>query len=154
LVRDAAGAVTAKATSGWLAVDLAARRPKKVSGTEAEAFTRMKDYHALKEPPEKIPGIKTGETWKVRTAYFDIDLNRHVTATRYIDWMMDTFSPDFHQNRYPKTVSVNYIKETLPGEEITLLRRGNGEESFLFQGVKSSNGDVSFRGRIEFSSDG
>ncbi|MFP4384698.1 MAG: acyl-[acyl-carrier-protein] thioesterase [Spirochaetia bacterium] len=151
LVRDAEGTVTARATSGWLAVDLAARRPKKVSGTEAEAFTKLKNYHAIKEPPEKVADVTTGKSWKVKAAYFDIDLNRHVTATRYIDWMMDTFGSDFHENRYPKSISVNYIKEILPDQEITLFRRQAGEDNFLFQGVNDTTGNVSFRGRINFS---
>lgn len=151
LVRDAEGAVTARATSGWLAVDLTARRPKKVSGTEAEAFTRLKNHHAIKEPPKKLPEIKPEDSRTIKTSYFDLDLNRHVTATRYIDWMMDTFSPDFHENRYPKSISINYIKEILPEEEVILLRCGDGEKAFLFQGINSSTGNVSFRGRLEFS---
>jgi medium-chain acyl-[acyl-carrier-protein] hydrolase len=150
IVTDSDNNTAARATSGWLAVDLETRRPRKVEGAAADYFVHLKDTHALKEPPERLPRVDDGEVTEIKTSYYDIDLNRHVTATRYIDWMLDTFSPDFHEKNYPSRLSINYLRETLPGEKIRLFRKKTSEGSFLFQGNNVNTDTASFRGRIDF----
>ena len=113
-------------------------------------FVHLKHKHGLNEPPLKLSAIKDGKTFHVQTSYFDFDLNRHVTSTRYIDWMMDTFDPDFHKNNHPLKLSVNFMKETLPGDSIILTRSTANESAFSFEGVNLANKTVAFRGKIDF----
>jgi len=114
-------------------------------------FTFLKDKHALKDPPEKLSGTPEGEIFKVKSTYFDIDLNKHVTSTRYIDWMMDTFSADFLRKNYPKLLSINYVKETMPETDIEIIKASkNDKGEFLLDGVNSKTEKTSFRGKIIF----
>lgn len=150
IVRGENRKVIAKATTGWLAIDLKTKKPKRTEGKHMEIYVSLKDKQAIKEPPEKIQDADGGDTFKVNSTYFDIDLNGHVTSTRYIDWMMDTFPIDFHINNYPKKLSVNYIKETLPGNKIIIRSKQIKEKEYYFEGVGADNSKISFRGRIEF----
>ncbi len=150
LVKRKSGEIIAKATSGWLAIDVNTKRPKIVDGLYTGIFKHLKDKHALNEPPEKLSQQKAGEEFIINTTYFDIDLNKHVTSSRYIDWMMDTFPVDFHKNNYPWKISINYIKETMPGEKILLLRTQPNEKDFLFEGFHSSSSNSAYRGKLEF----
>lgn len=113
-------------------------------------FVHLKNKHGLNEPPVKLSTTKDGKTFHVQTSYFDFDLNRHVTSTRYIDWMMDTFDVDFHKNNLSRKLSVNFMKETLPGDSIILTRSSENDTVFSFEGVNQVNKTVAFRGKIDF----
>ncbi|MBK7094126.1 MAG: hypothetical protein IPH57_03330 [Saprospiraceae bacterium] len=87
---------------------------------------------------------------EIKTSYYDIDLNGHVTARRYIDWMMDTFEVEFHQNNFPKIVSINYLNEIWPGEIIQITRNIAGEKTYIFEGINKIRNTIAFRGKIGF----
>ncbi|MDA3893342.1 MAG: thioesterase [Salinivirgaceae bacterium] len=149
VVRNASGKIMAKATSGWLAIDIERRRPKVIEGSTSEIFSQLKEKHAIAQFPGKLMPVKQGDIFKNKARYSDIDLNQHVTATRYIDWMMDTFDIDFHKNNYPKKLVINYLKETLP-TEILKLTRSNCENVCSFEGENGTSSTKAFRGLIEF----
>jgi medium-chain acyl-[acyl-carrier-protein] hydrolase len=150
IVRDAQQQVVVRATSGWLAIDLETKRPKKIDDLHAEIFTSLKDKHGIEELPEKLSPITEGDVFEITSRYFDIDPNKHVTSTRYIDWMMDAVPLEVHRSGYPKKLSVNYLKETMPGETIKLIRQQGIDGQFFFEGINVSNNTNAFRGRIEF----
>jgi medium-chain acyl-[acyl-carrier-protein] hydrolase len=150
IVRDSEREIIARSTSGWLAIDLETRRIKKIEGIEAEHFTHLKDKHALPDTPGKIHPVDGGEKFEIRAGYFDIDLNGHVTTTRYIDWMMDTFDPEFHRNNFPRKLSLNLMKETMPGESISLVRNQGNQGKYLFEGCTPSGNASAFRACVEF----
>jgi len=150
IVRDGSGQVVARSTSGWLAIDLMTKRPKKLAGVGAEVFERLRDRHSLEYQPEKVSGTRGGELFSIHPTYFDFDLNKHVTSTRYLDWMMDTWSFEFHRGHYPTRLSINYMKETGPGAQVQLYRQQNEGEEYLFEGIHAHTGKDSFRARIVF----
>jgi len=149
-VKRKSGEIIAKATSGWLAIDVKTKRPKIVDGLYTGIFKHLRDKHALNEPPEKLPQLKEGDEFRINTTYFDIDLNKHVTSSRYIDWMMDTFPVTFHKDNYPKKLSINYLKETMQGEVIKLSRSQQSIKNYNFEGSHLNTSTVSFRGKIGF----
>lgn len=150
MLKDIKNNTIAKATTAWLPIDLETKRPKRKDSFDSDFFTYLMDKYAIKEPPEKLFEVKGGDPFEVRSTFFDIDLNKHVTSTRYVDWMMDTFSTDFHQNNYPKRLSINYLKETMPGEKIRFYRSMNENKEYYFEGLNLNNSKTSFRGRIDF----
>jgi medium-chain acyl-[acyl-carrier-protein] hydrolase len=85
------------------------------------------------------------------STYFDIDLNHHVTSTRYVDWMMDSIPVDFLSKHYPSAISINYMKETQLGDSILLHSAKPHSTLSCFEGFNKTKGVVSFRGKIEFS---
>ncbi len=151
IVRDSANKIIAKSTSGWLAIDSNSKRPKKIDAIKPKVFYILKDKHALEETPPKISSVKKGDIFEVKTLFSDIDLNGHLTSTRYLDKMTDTFPTDFLIKNYPKQISINYIKETIPEEIIEITREQNSEKSFTFEGKNLSNNAISFRGKIDFT---
>ncbi len=142
--------VVGRATSGWLAVDLETRRMKKIDGIHADFFDHLREKHAIPDPPEKLFPVESGDEHKVSPVYFDFDLNGHVTTTRYVDWMMDTIPQDFHMINYPRKLSLNLMKETMPGETIILRRRPDDGGVYRFEGINDSNGVTAFRALVEF----
>jgi len=150
IVRDKSQNIIVRATSGWLAIDADTKRPKLLDGIQAEMFVHLRDKHALNEFPEKLPTTTDGDLFDVHLGYFDFDLNRHVTSTRYVDWMMDTYSVEFHKNHFPKKISINFMKETLPGDSINICRSMLNGSEYSFDGTNHAHKTVAFRGKIDF----
>lgn len=149
IIRTSEGIELAKATSGWLAIDMSRRRPTIVKGSAEEIFSKLRNKHAIEHLPEKLNGFNAGNKFSYKAQYSDIDLNRHVTATRYIDWMMDSLDITYLQKNYPKQLVINYLKETMPNETITILQHQDNN-NFCFEGENSSNNTKAFRGLIKF----
>jgi acyl-ACP thioesterase len=150
IIRDDQQNIVARGTSGWLAIDSETKKPKIIDSIQAEMLVQLKEKHGLKESPEKLPATGEGDVFDVHSKYFDFDLNRHVTSTRYVDWMMDTFSVDFHKNHYPSKLSVNFMKETLPGDSINIVRGSINNAEYSFEGTNHAHKTVAFRGKIDF----
>lgn len=150
IIRDKEQNIIARATSGWLAIDTTTKKPKIIDGIQAEMFVQLKHKHGLSESPVKLPGTAEGDSFEVQSGYFDFDLNNHVTSTRYVDWMMDTFTFDFHKSHYPKKLSVNFMKETLPGDLLNIIRGSQSELQYSFEGTNHAFKTVAFRGKIDF----
>jgi len=150
LVRDKEQNIVARATSGWLAIDTLTKKPKIIDGIQSEMFVHLHNKHGLKESPEKMSGHASGDCFEMQSKYFDYDLNRHVTSTRYVDWMMDTFPVDFHKHHFPKKISINFMKETLPGDTLTIIRGSDSGNLYNFEGTNQTHNTIAFRGKIEF----
>jgi len=150
IVRDGQNEVVARVTSAWASIDTETHRPRLIGEIDLPLFTRLKDRHGLTALPEKLDAVQEGEAFSLRSTYFDLDLNKHVTSSRYLDWMMDTLPVDFLRENYPKRVSINYMKETGPGTAIRITRSESPGGTFLFEGVQEENGKTAFRGRIAF----
>lgn len=150
VLRDEKREITGRATSGWLAVDLETKKLGKIDGIHTEYFAHLKNRHAIAEPPAKLFPVNDGESTEIQSGYFDIDLNGHVTTTRYVDWMMETFPLEFHRNNYPVKLSLNMMKETMPGEKVRLTKNREGDSRFLFEGRKPDTGANIFRASIDF----
>ena len=150
IIRDMEQNIIARATSGWLAIDTETKKPKVIDGIHSEMFVHLKDKHGLSESPERLPATTAGDMFEVHAGYFDFDLNRHVTSTRYVDWMMDTLTIDFHKSHYPKKLSVNFMKETLPGDSLNIIRGNENGYVFNFEGTNQAHKTVAFRGKIDF----
>ncbi len=150
LIRDAERNIAGRATSGWLAVDLETKKLNKIDGIHAEYFVHLKDKHGIAEPPKKLFPVSEGDSFDVISGYYDIDLNGHVNTTRYVDWMMDTFPVEFHRNNYLSKLSLNMMKEIMPGEKIRLTRSHDGGSVYLFEGLNLGTGNTAFRAEVEF----
>ena len=138
-------------TSEWLIIDLKARRPRLIDA-DHHIFNPGQVRHAIDEP---VPVLDTpatrSEHYKRQVRYSDIDLNQHLTTTRYIDWMFDTFEPEFLKENSCTEVIVNFLRE-IPHNTVAEIARFNSEEvnTFCFELTNSGKKLVFFRGQLVF----
>lgn len=149
IVRNEKEKVVARATTGWLGVDLTRKKLINVDFIN-ENFYKLNDKHGLEYQPVKIDKFETNEIFSIKSTYFDIDMNKHVTATRYIDWMFDTFPLDFIENNFPSKIHVNYLKEIKLGDEILLRKKRLDPTTFYFDATNETSGKEAFRCMIKF----
>lgn len=150
VVRTNQGEVVARAASSWLAIDLHTKRPKKLDETFMRQFPLLYNKHGLPVVPGRIAAIDGPLVKTVSAEYSDIDLNRHVTSTRYVDWLMDAFSLDFHSSNYPKYLELNFLKETMLADTLLVRQQGLDEKKYVFQFENSLNQQPVFRAIVHF----
>lgn len=150
IIRDKDNNILARATSSWLLINKKYKRPKIISGMNKDYFNDTRNTNSITEYPITLKKISEGESFHLKTKYFDLDFNKHVTSSRYIDWLMDTFSLEFHKNNYPKQVEINYLKETMSDENIELKREQINNKEYLFEGVNVDKNHVCYRAKISF----
>jgi acyl-ACP thioesterase len=66
--------------------------------------------------------------------------------------MVDTLPIDLLLGSHPVKLSINYLKETMLGDSIRLVRRSSQPNVFEFEGINQGAGTSAFRGTIEYTS--
>jgi medium-chain acyl-[acyl-carrier-protein] hydrolase len=152
-VCDSQNNIVARATSEWLLIDSKSKRPKLIH-PENNIFQQNKDKHAL---TNEVPVLETIDPETSRFSntvkYSDLDLNRHLTTTRYIDWMTDTFDIEFLSKHKCKEIVANFLREIPYNETVDILRSESKDAThynFAFRKPQESN-DF-FRGKLCFKS--
>jgi acyl-ACP thioesterase len=106
------------ATSGWLVVDINRRRPTRLPQFILDV--QQKDAErAMDEDFGKLEGREEYEREKefdIRIS--DIDFNRHVTSTSYIDWILETVDMEFQESHDLREMAIEYRAEAFYGESI------------------------------------
>jgi medium-chain acyl-[acyl-carrier-protein] hydrolase len=146
---DTKGLTIVDGTSEWLMIDINARRPK-LYQPENNIFKQNLDRHALNGEIQvlEMPSIKA-EEYTRQVLYSDFDLNHHLTTTRYIDWMFDTFTPEFIAENHPKGLVLNFIRE-IPYGQTVLLKRYNEKGCNFFEFIAPQENQIYFKARLDF----
>lgn len=145
---DKTGARLGAGTSAWLVLDSVSKRPQRLHKLLPNIAPRKA---ALGRDPEKLPdnGVWDNET-QITARYSDIDVNQHVTASRYIAWVLDSYPIGFHAKHSVRVLDVNYLSETVEGEQINVHTHNAGANVYSHLLMKTS-GDEVCRMRLELN---
>lgn len=130
-----------------LPVNFAAR--KSVPASTLDPFWRS----APAPCGERILFLKMPENMEERERYTvkyrDCDTNKHLTAFRYLDLVMETVGYWDGPARLPERVQIDYLRECLPGD-VLLLQYREQDGIHYCRGVKE-DGTFSFHASVKFS---
>ncbi|MDA3812019.1 MAG: thioesterase [Spirochaetaceae bacterium] len=111
-----------KATSAWLLLDAKTKRMTDLSkiGLELPSFP---EEHALKEYPGKFNYPMDGATHYDRKIFYsDIDINQHVNNARYIEFILDCYNQNEHNEKKVSSLTIGYKGETHFMDELEIFR--------------------------------
>jgi medium-chain acyl-[acyl-carrier-protein] hydrolase len=111
------GAEVARASTAWLVLDVATRRP--VRPTDVLDPALRPRLTAVAPVPGRLPEVGP-EAREVRfdVRYADIDVNRHVTNTSYLGWALESVDEPTWTSTRPCAVEAHYLAEARLGETI------------------------------------
>ena len=115
---DEQGNEVFKVMSLWVLMDIHSRAmvlPGK-SGITVEGTIRGNELTA---PGGIVPKTMSSHTVR-RVCFNDLDRNGHMNNTRYLDWMLDLLSADFHREHPFREFTLCYHSEALEGQELQL----------------------------------
>lgn len=148
-VSDARGEQIACATSAWLALKLDTLRPVRVQSVfnppGMESLPR-----ALDADLAKLPGAARPEReWSSQVRFGDIDANRHVANSRYVEWVVESAGLQLLENGMAAELGIDFLSETPYGGDIVVrVESEAGDPSRLSHSVvRTADGVEAARAR-------
>lgn len=142
-IKDSSGNIVVSANAIFLLVNLEKRRMMRIPQEQYNVYgvdSDMKEEFKLPRL-EKIDEHKYQRNFKIR--YTDIDFNKHVNNTKYIDWAVETLPEDIVNNYVLSEVKVIFEKECKYGEEVkvfTDVRVEEGDEIVTIHKIETVDG--------------
>lgn len=131
-VKDAAGEIIGAAGSHWVMIDMKTRRIKELDKLES-----IHDYAdnvpSLIEKPIKLVSISGELVDAFKVKYNDIDVNVHANSVRYIEWITNCFPLETYREKTVRRFEINYVSETLFGENLEIFREEIAANDFRFE---------------------
>lgn len=135
----------------WMILDSQTHKPKRLEKSEYTFV--MREDGGLDFGTEKIrlPELTYIRTVTVKIS--DLDINQHVSNTKYAQWMLDTIPVDYHRDYVVKEYSVNFSGETFLDDDIDCLSsleqpEFTANECVYFSGVRQSDGKSVFSAKL------
>lgn len=141
------------ATTAWLILDGNTGRPKKMEDKNSLHNFHIDDFHAIETAPDKLPDItEPDRKMPVVARYSDLDINKHVNAVKYIEWVQDCYPQEIYEKKNVKEFQINYQAETRFGEEVEIrIRKATRTDPFEYlEGIRASGNNAAFRAKVRF----
>jgi acyl-ACP thioesterase len=152
VIRNAGGDAIGRASSAWLLIDRARRRPVRlpVFITSLELPDRASFRTSF---PDRLPGEATGATDRsVRVRYSDLDLNGHVNNVRYVEWSVEGVEQEVLDAWIVRGLDFHFMAEGNYGDAVTVRStRMSERDGMLTYGhvVRTANQELA-RARTEW----
>jgi medium-chain acyl-[acyl-carrier-protein] hydrolase len=91
----------------------------------------------------KSCGCDVGDPMEVNSG--DLDQNCHVSNIRYVEWILNSLSLEFHQGNKIQSLEVNYLAEAVYGHSISICEN-RGDDTTMDHGILAEGSDL-FRAR-------
>ncbi len=116
-VRDAAGDVLARATTSWAVIDVASKRPRRMSDVVSPDF--VLDRRAITDSFPALPAPDgAARALTIPVLRRDLDMNVHVNHAVYVDWALEATPPELADGGWPAAIEVAYMAEARLGDRI------------------------------------
>ena len=120
---DEAGEDLFRAMTYWVIIDLEKRRPEKPE--MINHWIGLSEDRSLwtKTTLAKLPAgqnLKASNIYKPHLMYRDLDSVQHINNISYVEWILESFSPDYKTNFKPADFEINFLTESFLGDELIL----------------------------------
>lgn len=127
-VYDDSGNLIITATSQWILIDFARKRPILLKDNLPE-YTVINE-HSMVSDFEKIPSPTRTDVEKNFSIRFDdIDINMHVNNSLYPLWASETLDCSFRDEYVPSEIEISFKKEGHLGEDVNIVSQVDGTQT-------------------------
>ncbi len=142
--------IVARATTSWLMVDANSKRPVRPESI----LQGIKFLSEKKAISSELLTIENCEDYNYRenriVQFSDLDINRHVNNTRYIEWVFDAIHKTGFKNRKTVSLSMLFSNEFTEGESATILIKGRNK-NIVNVVIEHNDGKPGVKAAIEFT---
>ena len=132
---DKDGGELIRGTSSWILMDISTRRAVRTDRLDGIIDLSAQNSEKLFEegcakivPPRGEVFSPAGEH---TVMYSDLDCNGHVNNVKYSVWAFDVLPLELLRARQVRELSINFNKEALPGETVSLLSLQVGDDWYI-----------------------
>jgi acyl-ACP thioesterase len=135
-----AGEEVARATTGWLVLDVERRRPVRPAEVLDPRFPREESPHVAPLSP-RLPELAEWEFQKrFHVRYGDIDRNMHVTNASYVTWAQEVVPREVWREARLAAMEVHFLAEVRYGSAVLSRLARTGEGTFAHAIVREEDG--------------
>lgn len=123
ILTDKEGRERVKATTSWLVLNLETRRLVRDPNLMEDGTVCAENV--IETPADKVVIPRDVEMEYVMdhlVAYSDIDMNAHTNNAMYMQWAMDAVDYEIASTRPVKEFTINFNKETKPGDWVAVYK--------------------------------
>ena len=139
---SASGEKVISATSSWMILDRTSGRPQRFAQTP-ERFPWQPGRDEIKTNLEKVQEQSTGRMIaRFRVLFSDIDVNRHVSSVKYLQWMVDGHTQEYLEAKEPESIELSFLSEALPNDEVAVFSEQSGSHELCSARRMSDNREL------------
>lgn len=145
------GDIFAKAVSTWVVIDMDTRKLKILEPLPS-AYPLSNRQRPIDCKLGRLqPNGPLEMVYKRLIGYSDIDVNEHLNNSKYIDYIMDCFSLEYHKKCIIESIEINYKSEAFAGDNIILLKDKTSTDSDLIyvEGINEDNEQLIFKSQLK-----
>ena len=121
-VSAASGESLVSGTSAWLIVDQRRGFPQRWDARSESVPWQDAERDELQTNLEKVPELQAGQQVATYRVHFsDIDVNRHVNASRYLQWIIDSHSEEHLEACELASGDISFLSEALQHDEVVVF---------------------------------
>jgi acyl-ACP thioesterase len=110
----------ASATTAWMVLDKDSYRPQKLERMKDD-FPSEPGRIEMETSLKKVQELEGGtDRARFEVHFSDIDVNNHVTATKYLQWILDSYPLEQHMKKRLKTLEISFVAEAVMGDQVTV----------------------------------
>ncbi len=119
-----------KATSSWVILDKDDFKPQKIDIERTPAI--LHDEIVLQKRISKIPHLELYEPKNYHSVLFsDIDMNKHVNNTRYLNWILDEYGFEFLQTHRIVSCNIHFMSQAQADTSYAIQREEKENLRFI-----------------------
>ncbi|MDR1896199.1 MAG: hypothetical protein LBR10_05360 [Prevotellaceae bacterium] len=127
------------ATSAWLILNTENRKLQRISSMKHN-FPISINRHAMQTTLGKLPQHSSPadpQNYPVNTIpYSAIDINGHVNNTLYLQWIIDSFPPNYIMTHDVYEAEINYLQESVLGQQYYVVIEEIAQNEYLCSVVR------------------
>ena len=142
-IRFADGRDIAAASSSWLIIDRETKKIQRPDGLLSRYNSEAKPAAPSVRSASKLTEASGNgqQSGKFSVKLSDLDVNLHTNNVNYLRWVNNSYDLDFVMNHFPISAEINYLAESLLGEEITIRTSEEEENKGVFRHSVIRNND-------------
>ncbi len=130
-----------RVTSSWLIINVESRRIARVdkifNQTDLSSLPEYQ-YDAIPDPAERIDSLQGGEKLgEHMVRYSDMDVNRHVNNTRYMEWACDYSQMQMQCGEALKGFTINFNHEAKYQDVVVISSSAQPSSRVVIEGADS-----------------
>ena len=111
-IHGADGRLMVRATSQWIMIDMASRRPLPLENHLSPDV--VVPHRAYGCAFEKFPDFDTNKTHVMKCRFDDIDVNQHINNAVYAVWATESVGYQYRSQHKLRKIDINFKKEVSP----------------------------------------
>ncbi len=139
VLESESGEILLRASSAWLILEMETHKIFRLSEFRT-TFPKRIDARSCRAPQRVKPDIHTEKLNFYPVLFSDLDINKHFNSVKYVERVLDDFGIDFLNGNEPAELEVNYLKEAVAGDSISVTRTQLSENEYLNCLVRESDG--------------